>query len=83
MEAKGETGHVRLSGADRRQARRSDGNDLSKTASHPGSDRAQQYIQVSHNFVPGAFTQAVGREIKGAPCKVWVPVSGASRPRQK
>jgi len=52
-----------LSGADGRKARRRDGNDLSQAPPDPGSGRAQQCIQVGHNFVPGAFTQAVGPEI--------------------
>jgi len=55
---------VGQSNAGRRQARRRDGNDLSQAASDPGSRGTQQCIQVGHNFIPGAFTQAVGPEIK-------------------
>jgi hypothetical protein len=74
---------VGQSNAGRRQARRRDGNDLSQTASDPGSDKTQQCIQVGHNFIPGTLTQAAGPEIKGAPLKVWVPLARESRSRQK
>jgi hypothetical protein len=54
------------SGAGHRQARSRDIDDLSQASSDPGSGRTQQCVQVGHNFIPGAFTQSVDLEIKGA-----------------
>ncbi|MGC1662090.1 MAG: hypothetical protein WA773_01905 [Bradyrhizobium sp.] len=56
--------HGGPSGAGRRQARRSDVNDLRQAASDPGSGRTQQRTQMGHNFIPGAFTQALAWKSK-------------------
>jgi hypothetical protein len=75
--------HGGPSGTGRRQARGRDINDLRQAASDPESGRTQQCIQMGHNFIPGAFTQAVGSEITGARWKVWVPLARESRSQQK